>query len=144
MFFVIKVGLFFNPPPYQPLSADVICRWSPCLLASVGRPLPLPPLPAPDDEEGLDVVVGEELVALAAAARLNLEGVVQVLQGRTRDVHPTACSIEQKTARSGAAKHGDRPQSFLDLTGASAWFFLQSLQNCPTILPQGSATALPE
>ena len=43
------------------LGADVICRWSPCLPVSVGR-RPLPPLPAlPDDEEGLDVVVGEEL-----------------------------------------------------------------------------------
>ena len=44
---------------------------------------------AADDEERLDVVVREELVAVPAAPRLHVEGVVQVLEGGAGDVHPT-------------------------------------------------------
>ena len=44
---------------------------------------------AADDEERLDVVVREELVAVPAAPRLHVERVVQVLQGGAGYVHPT-------------------------------------------------------
>ena len=59
----------------------------PALLAAARRLLPA------HDQEGLDVVVGEELVAFAAAPRLDVEHVVQVLEGGARYVHPPGTKI---------------------------------------------------
>ena len=77
------------------------------MLAAVGR---RSRLLLADDEERLDVVVGEELVAVAAAPRLHLEGVVQVLQGGPRYVNASGINIRvwsksraQKFSRFGAA-----------------------------------------
>ena len=43
----------------------------------------------PDDEEGLNVVVCQELLPLPSAPLLHLVGVAQVLQRRLGDVHTT-------------------------------------------------------
>ena len=66
----------------------------PALLADARRLLP------PHDEEGLDVVVGEELVAVAAATRLDVERVVKALEGGARYVHSPGKKITFSDATS--------------------------------------------